>query len=319
MSMKSSSIVIKATNGEATNGVVAMVGMTMSIPMRSRRGDEGEVVFEGSKELPLQRFPWLILDKTTDGFPFVHCSACIEHGKDGARNGCNGKGGRDLQIGSFGWHKASVQHDNAMKKQMGLMKKIEEQKRIDDFAKGDPEGTQISRLMRSIVFVCKTDTPIQMYPRLVQFLAEEEFADIPRQSDGVYITQYGFAETVKALTMFLHCEQMQHLHASPYFGISCDESTNRARGKHMIVFVTILKNHVVVTEFLSLLTINQSDASSLLAVLLQQLESIGIDWQKIVGISTDGPSIMVGSQTGLVMRLRVQIPILVGCHCIAHW
>ncbi|CAI7886233.1 unnamed protein product [Closterium sp. NIES-54] len=154
-----------------------------------RRGDEGEVVFEGSKELPLQRFPWLILDKTTDGFPFVHCSACIEHGKDGARNGCNGKGGRDLQIGSFGWHKASVQHDNAMKKQMGLMKKIEEQKRIDDFAKGDPEGTQISRLMRSIVFVCKTDTPIQMYPRLVQFLAEEEFADIPRQSDGVYITQ----------------------------------------------------------------------------------------------------------------------------------
>ncbi|CAI5953403.1 unnamed protein product [Closterium sp. NIES-65] len=114
---------------------------------------------------------------------------CKEHGKDDARYGRNGKGGRDLQIGSFRWHEESVKHDDAMKKQMGLMKNIEEQKRIDDFAKGDPEGARISRLMRSIVFVCKTDTPIQMYPRLVQFLAEEGVADIPRQSYDVYITR----------------------------------------------------------------------------------------------------------------------------------
>ncbi|CAI5530558.1 unnamed protein product [Closterium sp. Naga37s-1] len=87
----------------------------------------------------LPRFPWLILDKSTDGFPCVRCSVCIEHGKDDARYGRNGKGGRDLHIGSFRWHEASVKHDDAMKKQMGLMKNIEEQKRVDDFAKGDPE------------------------------------------------------------------------------------------------------------------------------------------------------------------------------------
>ncbi|CAI5978387.1 unnamed protein product [Closterium sp. NIES-64] len=144
----------------------------------------------------LPRFPWLILDKSTDGFPCVRCSVCKEHGKDDARYGRNGKGGRDLQIGSFRWHEESVKHDDAMKKQMGLMKNIEEQKRIDDFAKGGPEGARISRLMRSIVFVCKTGTPIQMYPRLVQFLAEEGVADIPRQSYGVYITRYGFLEMV---------------------------------------------------------------------------------------------------------------------------
>ncbi|CAI5523859.1 unnamed protein product [Closterium sp. Naga37s-1] len=66
----------------------------------------------------LPRFPWLILDKSTDGFPCVRCSVCIEHGKDDARYGRNGKGGRDLQIGSFRWHEESVKHDDAMKKQM---------------------------------------------------------------------------------------------------------------------------------------------------------------------------------------------------------
>ncbi|CAI5518054.1 unnamed protein product [Closterium sp. Naga37s-1] len=120
----------------------------------------------------LPRFPWLILDKSTDGFPCVRCSICIEHGKDDARYGRNGKGGRDLQIGSFRWHEESVKHDDAMKKQMGLMKNIEEQKRIDDFAKGDPEGARISRLMRSIVFVCKTDTPIQIEALAVKNAAE---------------------------------------------------------------------------------------------------------------------------------------------------
>ncbi|CAI5502970.1 unnamed protein product [Closterium sp. Naga37s-1] len=120
----------------------------------------------------LPRFPWLILDKSTDGFPCVRCSVCIEHGKDDARYDRNGKGGRDLQIGSFRWHEESVKHDDAMKKQMGLMKNIEEQKRIDDLAKGDPEGARISRLMRSIVFVCKTDTPIQIEALAVKNAAE---------------------------------------------------------------------------------------------------------------------------------------------------
>ncbi|CAI7792333.1 unnamed protein product [Closterium sp. NIES-53] len=44
----------------------------------------------------------------------------------------------------------------------------------------------------------------------------------------------------------------------------------------------------------------------------------GLDIERISGISTDGASVMVGSQTGLVARLRARIPHLAGFHCIVH-
>ncbi|CAI7862148.1 unnamed protein product, partial [Closterium sp. NIES-53] len=44
----------------------------------------------------------------------------------------------------------------------------------------------------------------------------------------------------------------------------------------------------------------------------------GLDIERISGISTDGASVMVGSQTGLVARLRARIPHLARFHCIVH-
>ncbi|CAI5502361.1 unnamed protein product [Closterium sp. Naga37s-1] len=148
----------------------------------------------------LPKFDWLILDKTPEGDPCLRCSVCMEHGKDNVRYGRNGAGGRDLQIGSMRWHENSAKHEDAMNKQANLLQKIVDQKKIEDFANGDPEGCRVAVLMRAMRFVCRTDTPIHMYPQVVQLLAEEGVANIPQQSYGVYITQYGFSEMAKALT-----------------------------------------------------------------------------------------------------------------------
>ncbi|CAI7761684.1 unnamed protein product, partial [Closterium sp. NIES-54] len=94
-------------------------------------------------------------------------------------------------------------------------------------------------------------------------------------------------------------QQLQHLLASPFIGITCDESTDRARGKHLIVFATFLKNGVSVTEFLSLLTVHKCDASSLFTVLTSHLESVGVDIKRVSSIGTDGASVMTGEKNGL--------------------
>ncbi|CAI7851070.1 unnamed protein product [Closterium sp. NIES-54] len=89
----------------------------------------------------LPKFEWLLLDKNEEGLPILRCSICVEHGKDDAKFGRNGTGGRDLQLGSMRCHELSVRHDDAMKRQRTLMAGIEKQKRIDDFAsdrKGPP-------------------------------------------------------------------------------------------------------------------------------------------------------------------------------------
>ncbi|GJP84549.1 hypothetical protein CLOP_g14608 [Closterium sp. NIES-67] len=264
------------------------------------------------------RFPWLVLDKTDDGSPCLRCSVCMQHGKPTARYGRDGPGGRDLQIGSMRWHEESTKHEACVQKQAHLDKEIESQKRMDDFAKNDPDAARVIRLLRSMLFICKEDAPISMFTRLIGHLSQEGVKDIPKQTYGAYITKYGFREMVKAMVAFLKAQQMEHIHSSPFIGISCDESTDRTRGKHLIVFGTFLKKRRVVTEFLSLLTIDKCDAASLQSVLLGHLEGSGIELQKIAGISTDGASVMTGEKNGLVARLRLRIPHLVGCHCIAH-
>ncbi|CAI5478031.1 unnamed protein product [Closterium sp. Yama58-4] len=83
----------------------------------------------------LPKFDWLILDRTPNGDPCLRCSVCMVNGKDNARYGRNGGGGRDLQIGSTRWHENSTKHEDAMNKQANLLQKIVDQKKIEDFAK----------------------------------------------------------------------------------------------------------------------------------------------------------------------------------------
>ncbi|CAI7891364.1 unnamed protein product [Closterium sp. NIES-53] len=123
---------------------------------------------------------------------------------------------------------------------------------------------------------------------------------------------------VHSISTYLTRVQMDHIQASPFFGISCDESTDRTRGKHMIVNLTFLKNRRVVTDFFTLLTVEKCDAASLFEVLLNQLCSSPVDVSKIVGVSMDGASVMLGKANGLVAWIREHVPHLFSCHCIAH-
>ncbi|CAI7850405.1 unnamed protein product [Closterium sp. NIES-54] len=215
-------------------------------------------------------------------------------------------------------HKASTRHEDCIDRQKGLLDKLAAQKKINDYERADPEGARVTRLMRSIQFVCDEDAQIAMFPRLVEFLAKEGISDIPQQTYGVYITQYGFTEMVKAMCTYQQQQQRMYIHASPWIGISYDESIDWSRGKHLMVFATFMKERAVVTEFLTLLTIHKCDEGSLFAVLLSHLDNIGIDLQRIVAVSSDGAGVMIGSQSGLVVRLCQRVPNLVGTHCIAH-
>ncbi|CAI7785987.1 unnamed protein product, partial [Closterium sp. NIES-53] len=266
----------------------------------------------------LPQFDWLLLDKGDDGLPCLRCSVCSEHGPDNARYVRNGSGGRDLQPASMRAHQASSRHYDCIDRQKGLLDKLAAQKKIDDYERADPEGARVTRLMHSIQFVCDEDAPIAMFPRLVDFLTKEGVSAIPQQTYGLYITQYGFTEMVKAMCTYQQQQQLMYIHASPWVGISCNKSTDRSRGKHLVVFATFMKERAVVTEFLALLTIHKCNAGSLFAVLLSHLDNIGIDLQRIVAVSTDSARVMIGSQSGLVVRLRQRVPHLVGTHCIAH-
>ncbi|CAI7923120.1 unnamed protein product [Closterium sp. NIES-53] len=173
-------------------------------------------------------------------------------------------------------------------------------------------------LLDSLLFISRSDAPMGMWVKLVRYLSKKGVQGFPKRGYGTYYTTYGFGELTQATATWLQTTQLQHVLSSPFVGISIDESTNRCSGKHLILFITFVRDFKVVTEFMALLTVEKADAASLVGILLSHLLAVGVDLQRIAGISTDGANVMMGCKGGLTTRLRVRIPHLVSSHCIAH-
>ncbi|CAI7898959.1 unnamed protein product [Closterium sp. NIES-54] len=225
------------------------------------------------------QFSWLVLGKTKDGFPYVKCSVCMAYGKENTRYARQGDdGGRDLQTQAFRVHEHTDAHKAAVDRQLKI-------------ARGIREGQQvISNFINSDVKGRRT----------------------------VRLLRYGFQQMVHCLSTYLTNAQMDHINSSPFLGVQCDKSTDRTRGKHMIVYLTFIKDHRVVIKLFTLLTVEKCDAASLFEVLMNHLRSAAVDVSKLVGISTDGASVVTGRDNGLVARIREHAPHLFSCHCIAH-
>ncbi|CAI7784755.1 unnamed protein product [Closterium sp. NIES-54] len=266
----------------------------------------------------LKHFPWLIISETSWGQPCMRCSICMVHGDPSYQYGRDGEGGLDIQRQTMRKHQHSFKHEASVDRQQMRDCKNAAQKSIVDFENGDGEAKRLTKLLAIVVFICRSDSPIVLFVTLVQFMAEMGTPDMPLKDPGTYYYEYGFAQLVETLVIYLRAQQMKHIRESPYLGIQLDESTDRRRGKHLIVYLSFLRSNTPVTEFFAHLTVEQCDAGSLQAVLLTHLESTGLDLERISGISTDGASVMVGSQTGLVARFRARIPHLAGFHYIAH-
>ncbi|CAI7854428.1 unnamed protein product [Closterium sp. NIES-54] len=126
-------------------------------------------------------------------------------------------------------------------------------------------------------FLCKSDAPIVLFVALVHFMYEQGTPDMPLKENGTYYSEYGFSQLVETMAWFLRSRQLKHIRANPYLGIQLGESMDRRRGKHMIVYMTFIRDNLPVTEFYAPLTVEQCDAASLQTILLMHLETTGID------------------------------------------
>ncbi|MCO5590602.1 hypothetical protein L7F22_044573 [Adiantum nelumboides] len=108
---------------------------------------------------------------------------------------------------------------------------------------------------------------------------------------------------------------------SPFYSIQIDESTEIRTQQYMIVYVTYMQdggNGSITTCFMDLLPAKSSDAEALHDSLLGFLTKLELPLQKMIGIATDGASVMTGASNGVVSRLKRSIPHLLSFHCIAH-
>ncbi|CAI5465668.1 unnamed protein product [Closterium sp. Yama58-4] len=138
---------------------------------------------------------------------------------------------------------------------------------------------------------------------LCWFLAKECLSDLPTVAAMASTTRNMASKTTSGPS--LQEAQRLHLLESPWIGISLRESTDRIHGKHLILYATFFRGTAVVNEFLTLITIDCTDAASLTSAVVQYLTGIGLDLKKITGISTDGANVMVGKNNGIVAYITL--------------
>ncbi|KAK6167148.1 hypothetical protein SNE40_021245 [Patella caerulea] len=99
-----------------------------------------------------------------------------------------------------------------------------------------------------------------------------------------------------------------------------DESTDRANSKRLLIYSQYLTKTDVQTSLLSNVEITESCGTSQLLVdkIRKELDSHTINIKNLVGMSTDGASVMTGRKNGVVVKLREHSPGLISVHCSAH-
>ena len=99
-----------------------------------------------------------------------------------------------------------------------------------------------------------------------------------------------------------------------------DESTGVSVTSHVAVFTTFVEDGLPVSIFLGLLEIanDKKDAEEFFQKLLKFVKEWGLDLSKCVAFGYDGCSTMVGSKSGVAIRLKEVKPFVISVHCIAH-
>lgn len=111
---------------------------------------------------------------------------------------------------------------------------------------------------------------------------------------------------------------LQEVQDSPVAGLPCDESTDAANLKQLMIFVRLLVKGSPHTRFLKVVELQNGKADTIKEKLVDVCQESGLPLSKITGFGSDGASVMVGCRTGVANRLTSLNPEMISVHCGAH-
>lgn len=103
------------------------------------------------------------------------------------------------------------------------------------------------------------------------------------------------------------------------FGLQLDEATDSNKDAHLICYVRFLDDNSIVEDLLFCKPINVSGKAQYLFQILDKfMTENNLDWEKCIGLCTDGARSMSGQYGGLQALIRSRAPYAMWTHCIIH-
>ena len=153
---------------------------------------------------------------------------------------------------------------------------------------------------------------------LVKSLGCSYLSELEVSQNAKYTSHRIIDEFVTVLSECAERELLSKVRASPSVGILCDESTDSANIKQLVVFVKYVFKGKPCTSFLQMVDIEDGKASTIMQSLLAVLRRCEIPISSVYGFGSDGAAVMVGRRSGVATQLKEHNPELVSLHCGAH-
>ena len=128
-----------------------------------------------------------------------------------------------------------------------------------------------------------------------------------------------YHDTVQeALAMVVDEELATMVDNCCYFSLMIDESTDIETTQTLIIYIRLVNKGEIITRFLELVKLPGGTADHILGTLLDVMNTRNLPMEKLLGMATDGASVMMGVRCGVTTRMKERNPFMLTTHCIAH-
>ncbi|XP_078787812.1 zinc finger protein 862-like [Oryzias latipes] len=130
---------------------------------------------------------------------------------------------------------------------------------------------------------------------------------------------YAF-EFVNSINQTVQNETMCKIKNAPWHTLIVDESTDITVHKMLVLYIKYREENSVnhATVFAGLIQLRSCTAQDIVQAIRQFYTKHGLDMQRMVMLTSDGASVMLGKRNGVAALLKQQIPHLTEQHCVAH-
>jgi len=117
---------------------------------------------------------------------------------------------------------------------------------------------------------------------------------------------------------------LKKVRAASCFGLMTDEMRDVSVASQLITFVQYFctQSETVETKFLSpqdvLKEHDAAIAQAIYDLLKEELLSSQLDIKDVMGLATDGASVMLGTREGVASKLKGDNPCIIAVHCVCH-
>lgn len=180
--------------------------------------------------------------------------------------------------------------------------------------------------MKCIYWLAKHEIAHSHFTSLLDFcvlMGNDTLPMLEKARNLNYRSEQTKAEILTCIGSALEEDLLERVSKSPYYSIIFDEATDITVHKQLGVCIQYIdqQSACVQVQFLKLLELSQGTADVICDAIIKYISeyaSINLDLEKLAGGATDGASVMVGSLSGVVTRIKRIVPKFISTHCSAH-